>query len=155
MAETQNSLFQKCCSYLDSVDWKYGTDKSGDSDVVHFSASGDDLQMNCTIKFTEDIASFYSVIPVKFEDDDRVSGIMAVNEINKKLAFGSLDFDMLDGTVVYRVSNYFGDCTVDTGKVFMDLIQLLLHCVDKYNDKLFMLCKGMIDFSDFLKQIND
>ena len=37
----------------------------------------------------------------------------------------------------------------------MLLSMLLLHCVDKYNDKLFMLCKGMIDFGEFLKQIND
>ena len=63
-------------------------------------------------------------------------------------------FDSKEGIVIYRVTNCFNDCTVETGGIFMELIRILLRSVDDYNDKLFMLSKGMLNFSEFMEEIN-
>ena len=52
------------------------------------------------------------------------------------------------------MTNCFNDCTVETGGIFMELIRILLRSVDDYNDKLFMLSKGMLNFSEFMEEIN-
>lgn len=154
MAETQQTLFEKCCACLDDGGVKYSVDRIEDSDIINFTASGDDLQMNCTIRFIGGVVSLYSLIPARFSGEKLVEGIMAVNEINRKLVFGSLDFDSKEGIVIYRVTNCFNDCAVETGGIFMELIRILLRSVDDYNDKLFMLSKGMLNFSEFMEEIN-
>ena len=154
MAETQSSLFEKCCNRLDEAEWNYRKDKNGDEDIIVFTATGNDLQMNCIMRFNGEILTLYSRMPVVFEGDKLSDGLMAVNEINKKLALGSLDFDIEDGTVDYRVCNIFSSCTLYDGDIFLNLISLLLSTVDRYNDKLFMLGKGIISLTQFMEEIN-
>ena len=78
---------------------------------------------------------------------------MAINEINKQLGIGSLDFDMETGGVLYNITNFFAGCTLDSDEIFMLLIHLPLEIVDKYNDKLLLLSLGAIDFQEFLNKI--
>ena len=89
MAETQQTLFEKCCACLDDGGVKYSVDRIEDSDIINFTASGDDLQMNCTIRF--------------------IGGVVSLSS--------------------------------------------LIRSVDDYNDKLFMLSKGILNFSEFMEEI--
>ena len=50
MAETQQTLFEKCCACLDDGGVKYSVDRIEDSDISNFNAAGDDLQMYSTIR---------------------------------------------------------------------------------------------------------
>ena len=43
MAETQQTLFEKCCACLDDGGVKYSVDRIEDSDIINFTASGDDM----------------------------------------------------------------------------------------------------------------
>ena len=142
MSETYETLCGKCSAYLDKIGWKYSVEDGENEKVMRFSVKGNDLDMDCIIKF---IAAgtgltFLSPIPVTFKGDKIFDGLMAINEINKQLGIGSLDFDMETGGVLYNITNFFAGCTLDSDEIFMMLIHLPLEIA--------------IDFQEFLNKIS-
>lgn len=156
MSETYETLCGKCSAYLDKIGWKYSVEDGENEKIMRFSVKGNDLDMDCIIKFIAAGTglSFLSPIPVTFKGDKIFDGLMAINEINKQLGIGSLDFDMETGGVLYNITNFFAGCTLDSDEIFMLLIHLPLEIVDKYNDKLLLLSLGAIDFQEFLNKIS-
>ena len=81
----------------------------------------------------------------------------AAEHISLKFSYyktGTFDYDVSDGTVMFRVVNSFRNCPMS-----MEIIDYLVHItvgtVDEYNDKLVDLAKGRMTLDQFMSAINN
>ena len=91
-----------------------------------------------------------SPLSFKLDEDKRVEGAIAVCAASYGMADGSFDYDLSDGSIVFRMTASFRESTIGE-----ELIQYLISCtcamVDKYNDKFLALSKGVMSLEDFIK----
>ncbi|MBQ3552749.1 MAG: hypothetical protein IJA35_06360 [Clostridia bacterium] len=78
---------------------------------------------------------------------------MAIRIVNNGVVDGSFDYDVELGHIFFRMTNSFYDTTIGD-EVVVYIILSALHTIDKYNDKLLLLSKGMISLEKFIEQEN-
>ena len=146
--------YEALCNSLDGMGWKYT--KEEDELMVRVGVNGDDLPMDFIIKIDEgrQLIRVMSFLPFKFSGESIVDGSLATSQLNNLLADGSFDFDVSDGTVLFRMTASYKDSLISQ-QLFLHMIEYSCFVVDKYNDKLMMLAKGMMDIKDFFLQLAD
>lgn len=141
-------VFRTVCKMLDDNQWKY--DKDEEKLVIRCTARGDDLPISLLLRVEPErkIVLFTSHI---FEVDEAKRSEMAVAVVvaNYELTIGCFDFDIRDGELSYRVCIPYRDSILGS-MVFGDLLYTTCATVDKYNDKFFMLGKGMMKLDEFI-----
>lgn len=143
--------YRTVCSALDARDWKY--ERDNDKLLVHFGVNGDDIPMQFVIMVDADrqLIRLMSPMPYKIGEEKRMEGAIATCAVGWKMADGSFDYDLSDGSIVFRMTASFRESSIGEG-----LIQYLISCacamVDEYNDKFLALEKGAISISDFLEK---
>ncbi len=149
MANGKN-VYNTLCAALDERNWKY--EKHEEDLVVRFGVNGEDIPVGFAINVNDerDLIICFSRLPFSFPEDKRIDGCVAVSSVNYTMVSGSFDYDISDGSVTFRLINSYKGCTVDQ-ELFTFIVDLTCTMVDKYNDKFFMLSKGMISIEDFLK----
>lgn len=154
MNQATKQIYDSICAYLDGENWKY--EKFEEDGVIRYHVDGDDLKMPFVwfIDEAHQVIRVFSQLPFKMPEDKRVEGAVAVSCINDCIINGCFDYKMGDGTICFRMSQAF------MGSILGDeLYQYLLGCsiqtVDAYNDKLFMLSKGMLSLQDLLKSLQE
>ena len=157
MAETNTKsaklVYQTLCEALDERGWNYK--KEEEKLLVHFGVRGDDLPMDFIVFVDDkrDILRLLSPMDYKFPEDKRVEGACAACIASYGMANGNFDYDLSDGRVAFRINTYFKGSLLSK-----NLINYMISCavamVDKYNDKFFMIGKGMLSLADFIKQEN-
>lgn len=140
--------FDTLCRTLDEREWHY--DKHDEDLMVTCGVSGDDIPMQLIIRIMPErqLAQVFSPLPFDIPEDKRVDVAMATTMINDKLANGSFDFDLSSGRTVFRLTSAFMGCNLST-EVYDYMIGVSAATVDEYNDKIMMLCKGMLELSAF------
>ena len=151
MAENAKNIYESLINWLDRDNWRYK--RNDENHLIESGMGGDDLHMRFTIRVDEkrEIISYYSELPFKVPGDKMVDMAIAVNAINNSLLNGYFEYD-LAGSVCFKMSNAFAGCSGITDEVFAYLIFTATNTVDDYNDRLFMLTKGMISADDFLNE---
>ncbi len=153
-SKNARSAFQTLLNALDGMDWKY--DQDDEKLRVDFSVQGDDLPMDFTVMIDDDrqLVRLISFLPFKFPKETRVEGAIATSQINYKLADGSFDYDLTDGEVSFRQTSSFRASLISP-----KMLQLMVNCaactVDDYNDRLFMLSKGVLSLDDFIRALTE
>ena len=145
-------MYEAVCAMLDARGWHY--EKVEEKLMVRFDATGQDLPMTFIIRIDAErmLVVLTSLLPGPFPQALRDVGAIATSQINYKLADGSFDYDMRDGTVYFRLtSSYRSSLISQTALEYM--FECTLFTVELYNDKLFMLSKGLIDLDKFLKSL--
>lgn len=147
------SAFNTLLKALDAIDWKYKKDE--EKLRIDFSVKGDDLPMDFIMLVDADrqLVRLLSFLPFSFPQDHRAEGAIATSQINYKLADGSFDFDISDGTVLFRMTSSFRASLISEN-LLRYMVQCAIYTVDKYNDKLFMLSKGVTSLEQFFKDLN-
>lgn len=142
--------YQSVCQALDDRNWKYN--KDDDKLLISFGVNGEDLPLDILIyvDVQRSLVRVLSKLPFKMNEDKRMEGAVAVCAANYGMVDGGFDYDLSDGSILYRVAACFnGSC------ISKNLYQYLISCacvtVDKYNDQFLALNKGMISLSDFIK----
>lgn len=136
---------------LDQREWTYEKDES--KNLVHFSVNGEDLPIKYIMWVDEDrqMIRILSPLSVKFPEDKRIEGAIAACHASYALSDGSFDYDISDGSISFRLTNVFHE-----SEIGVNLIQYMISCtcvlVDEYNDRFFMLAKGMMDLQTFLSK---
>ena len=138
---------------LDDRDWKY---ERHDKDLLIKSGiRGDDLPVEylMIVNSRTEVVQFISSMPFKMPEDKRVDGALAVCVANFGLVNGSFDYDLSDGEIRFRLTtSYYGnDVSAD---VLEHMMIVAASTVDNYNDKFFMLSKGVITLQQFIEQEN-
>ncbi len=141
-------VYDTLCKSLDEREWHY--EKHEEDMVVTCGVSGDDIPMRLIIRVMPDrqLVQVLSPLPFDIPEDKRVDVAMATTMINDRLVNGSFDFNLAEGRTVFRLTTTFLESTLGVG-VFHYMIGVTAATVDEYNDKIMMLCKGMIELSAF------
>jgi hypothetical protein len=136
---------------LDSRDWKY--EKHEDKLLIKSGIQGDDLPVEyiMLVNPRNEVVQFLSSLPFKMPEDKRVDGALAVCVANYGLVDGSFDYDLTDGEIRYRLTSSYRDSELSP-EVFEYMMMVAASTVDNYNDKFFMLAKGMITIQQFIEQ---
>ena len=138
------------CSALDQRNWHYNKDE--DKFVTYFGVNGEDLPMQFIIRADEErqLIRLHSPLSFKIGEDKRVDGSVATNMMNYKMADGSFEYNLADGTIVFKMTASYHDTEISE-----DLIHYMIGCscamVDKYNDGLLALSKGIISINEFVQ----
>lgn len=132
---------------------KFKFDPHDDDLVISMTVHGEDLPQPTLVMVDADreVVRLLSPLPTKIPEDKRIDAAIAVATANYGLVNGSFDYDMSDGEIRYRVCQSFAQ-TVLNEETVRYLLGVIFLTTDEYNDRFFMLGKGMMSLEDFLKK---
>lgn len=136
---------------LDELKWKY--ERKDDMFAVKFSITSDDFPMSFVL-YVEAEPRLYMIsseLPIVVAQDKRAEMAVAVCRANYRLADGWFEFDVSTGKIYFKVATSFADSLISS-EVIKYLLNIAGSTVDKYNDKLIMIAKGMYKLEDFLNE---
>ena len=138
---------------LDNMEWKY--EKHEDDLLIKSGVKGDDLPIEfiMVVRPKNQVVQFISSLPFNMPEDKRVDGAIAVCVANYGLVDGSFDYDLRDGEIRFRLTCSYRESTLSE-ELFTYLIMVSASTVDNYNDKFFMIAKGMMTVQQFIEQEN-
>ena len=144
-------VYATLISMLDNIGWTY--DRHDDKLLIKSGVKGDDFPVEfiVLVNSRNEVVQFISSLPFKMPEDKRVDGAIAVCVANYGLVDGSFDYDISDGEIRFRLTSSYRE-TVLSEELLKYVIMVSAGTVDKYNDKFFMLSKGMITIQQFIEQ---
>ena len=145
------AVYNTLIKMLDSRDWKY--EKHEDKLLIKSGIQGDDLPVEyiMLVNPRNEVVQFLSALPFKMPEDKRVDGALAVCVANYGLVDGSFDYDLTDGEIRYRLTSSYRESELSP-ELFEYMMMVAASTVDNYNDRFFMLSKGMITIQQFIEQ---
>ncbi len=144
------NVFDVVRSALDGRNWRYDADE--EKKTIVLSVNGDDLPIRIFFIVDEERKLIRVLSPMSFKapEDKRVEMSVAVCAANLGLISGSFDYNIEDGSIMYRLVSTFRGCEVGTATVDF-LIDCICIIVDEYNDKFMAVSKGFMSIEDFIK----
>ena len=142
-------VYNNLINMLNTRNWKY--ERHDDDLIIKSGIKGEDLPINfiLLVKPQNQVVQFISSLPFNIPEDKRVEAAIAVCVANYGLIDGSFDYDVNDGEIRFRLTSSYRDSYLGA-----DLFEYMIMCaastVDDYNDRFFMLSKGMISIEDFM-----
>lgn len=151
--EQAKAVFDAFCRTMDRLDWHY---KKVKDLTLECGAKGDDLPMDLTVKVDEErrLIRLISLLPFSIPEDKRLDVVVAISALNNALIDGCFDLDLGDGSLFFRMTNSYADSELGT-EVFEYLLYSSCQIIDEYNDRFFMLSKGMLSLEQWISMIND
>lgn len=152
-AERADAVYKCLCDFLDGKNFKYGKEE-GDRAII-LQITGEDFPMTALFKVEEENERtfIFSKIPFEVQKEKLVDMVLATTYINQVLAVGTfcVDFD-----------NYY--CSFESNEVYTGLsgfspayaervIVSAFSAIEKYNDKLFAINKGLMTVKEFAAQL--
>ena len=136
---------------MDEHDWHY--EKDEENLEIECGARGEDLPMDIRIIVDADrqLIILLSVMPFVAPDTKRLDVAIATSIVNNKLVDGSFDYDVTSGHMIFRMTSSFIESEIDS-EVFTYMLMVSCHTIDEYNDKFFMLGKGILSINQFLEE---
>ena len=146
-------VYGTLCGMLDHIGWTY--DKEEEKFLIRSGVKGDDLPINFVVlvKPRNEVVQLLSAMPFNVPEDKRVDCALAICAANYGLVDGSFDYDLSDGQIVFRLTSSYRDSLLSE-ELFKYMVMVSAATIDKYNDRFFMLAKGMIDVRKFLEMEN-
>ena len=146
-------VYQMFKKHLEEKNFKF--DAHDDDLVITMTVHGEDLPQPTIIRVLDerDVFQILSPIPSHIPEDKRFDAAVAVSVANYGMINGSFDLDMSDGEIRFRVAQ--GYRGMELSDEFMDyILSIVFYTTDKYNDRFFMLGKGMMSLEQFIEQEN-
>ena len=142
-------VYQTLCEAIERREWNFGKDE--EKLLVHFGVNGDDIPMQfiLIVDAERQLIRVMSPLPFKMSEAKRMEGAIATCAASFGMADGSFDYDLSDGTIVFRMTASFRESLVGEG-LFQYLISCSCAMVDKYNDQFLALDKGIMSITDFI-----
>jgi hypothetical protein len=138
---------------LDNRNWKY--EKVEEDLIIKSGVKSDDFPVTFIIEVRpkNELVRFLSWMPFNIPGDKRIDAAIAVNVANYGLIDGSFDYDLNDGEIRFRLTSSYRNSALSE-----DLFEYMIVCatstVDQYNDRFFMLAKGMMTLEQFIEKDN-
>ncbi len=145
-------VYNALCKAIDNIGYRY--EKNDDSLSVSISLQGDDLVIEIAISVNEQLQLIQLFSPGVFLcPEDKLSDMTAaVNNVNCILGEGNFEYDTKYRRVVFKLTESYNNRDVNNEFV-KHLLWVLIYVVDLYNDKFFMVSKGVMN-PDNLLSIN-
>lgn len=147
--ELAKQVYATLCAAIDKREWNYQKDE--DKLVAYFGVSGDDIPMQfiLIVDAERQLIRVMSPLPFKMSESKRMEGAIATCVASYGMADGSFDYDLSDGTIVFRMTASFRESLIGEG-LFQYLISCSCAMVDAYNDKFLAIDKGLLSITDFI-----
>jgi hypothetical protein len=147
--ELAKQVYQTLCEAIERREWNFGKDE--EKLLVHFGVNGDDIPMRfiLIVDAARQLIRVMSPLPFKMSETKRMEGAIATCAASFGMADGSFDYDLSDGTIVFRMTASFRESLIGEG-LFQYLISCSCAMVDKYNDQFLALDKGIMSITDFI-----
>lgn len=143
------NIYDTLCEAIEKREWHF--DKDEEEMVVHFSVSGDDIPMQfiMVVDAERQLIRLMSPMEFKMSESKRMDGAIATCVASYGLADGSFDYDLSDGTIIFRMTASFRESIIGEG-LFQYMISCSCAIVDKYNDKFLAIDKGLMSINEFI-----
>ena len=147
--ELAKQVYQTLCDAIERREWNFGKDE--EKLLVHFGVNGDDIPMQfiLIVDAERQLIRVMSPLPFKMSESKRMEGAIATCAASFGMVDGSFDYDLSDGTIVFRMTASFRESLIGEG-LFQYLISCSCEMVDKYNDQFLALDKGIMSITDFI-----
>lgn len=149
--EQAKQTYDNLCKMLDERGWKY---ERVDGDLtIKSGIKGDDLPIEFLVRVNprNEIVSFLSLLPFNVDESKRVDMALAVCAANYCLADGSFDYNLSSGKIIFRLTSSYKN-SILSADLFEYMIMVSAATVDVYNDKFFMISKGVLSIQKFLEE---
>ena len=149
--ERAQRTYEALCSTLDAHGLHY--EKDEEKLLIECGTQGEDLPMDITIRVEAErqLIMLLSHLPFVVSEDKRLDVAIATSVANNGLIDGSFDFDITDGHMFFRMTSSFIESEIG-GEFFMYMLAVSCHTIDEYNDRFFMLAKGMMSIEEFINK---
>jgi len=146
-------VYDTIVSMMDAIGWKY--EKHEEDLVIKSGAQGDDLPMDLLLIVDpkSQIVQLISRMPFNVPEDKRFDAAVAICVANYGLKDGSFDYDINDGEIRFRLTSSYRE-SILSKELFVYMIGVSIGTIDQYNDKFFMLSKGVMSIQQFIEQEN-
>ena len=147
-------VYDTLCELLDEMELHYTKDDEDAYDgnlVLRFTMAGDDLPMQFIFVIDPDrqLIRVMSPLPFTTPEEKRLDMAIAICVASRGLPDGSFDYDISDGTVTFRQTVSFRESKIGKA-LFLYLLHWSNNIVDRYNDRLFAVSKGMLSLKDLI-----
>ncbi len=144
------AVFDTICRTMDNI--KISCEKDEEKLSVFGTIGGEDIPVRFIMKANPNNStiSFFSFLPFKTDASKRVDMAMAVSVANFGLANGSFDYNIKDGTIIFRIGVPMLGLEI-TEKFITHMFILGVKTTDKYNEKFLQISLGSLDFQTFLE----
>lgn len=148
--ELAKRTFDTLVNMFESRNLQY--DKHEEELIVRSGIKGEDLPIDfiVVVKPSNEVVQFLSKLPFNMPEDKVIDGAIAVSAANYGLVDGSFDYNVMDGSIIFRLTSSYRD-SILSEDLFEYMIMVSAATIDEYNDKFFMLAKGMIDIQKFIE----
>ncbi len=147
---TAQDVFASICRMFDSLGWQY---ERHDNDLaVKCTVNGDDLPMDIVliVHAERQLVTLLSPMPFPVPEERRRDMALAVAVANYGTVDGSFDFDLRTGEIRFRMTTSYIESNLSEA-VFMYMTTCAAQVIDVYNDRFFMLSKGMLSVERFME----
>ena len=119
--------------------------------IATLNVKGEDLPMRITIGIDVDrqLARVVSFMPFNMSKEKLLEGAIAAAVATYRLADGSFAYNISTGEIRFKLNAAFMDSQVGP-ELFAYMIDCACVVIDEFNDKFFMLDKGIIDIAKFI-----
>ena len=149
--QSAERVFNQICNMLNSINFRYDTDRRDEDFRIICTVNGDDIPMKMYIlvRPSREVVSLLSPMPFMTPEDKRVEMAMAVAVANYGLIEGTFDYDINDGEIRYRLTaSYYQNILSED--YFNHMLQMAAFWIDKYNDRFMMVAKGNMSLQQFI-----
>ncbi len=148
--ENTQKAIRGFCKMMDSLGWKY--ELKEEERLILTGSEGEEMNISLKMVFIEELEliTVLSTLPFEVPKDKRLDLAVAVCDVNNRLANGTFDLNISDGTIICRLCNSYAGSELSE-EVYKYLLFGACHMVDEYNDKFYMLSKGITDLKGFLE----
>lgn len=148
-----NEVFETLCSMLDHKGWHY---EKRDDLSIKSGVKSEDFPIDFVMRVNpkNQLVSFISCLPFQINEEKRLDVALAICVANYGMVDGSFDYDITDGTIFFRLTSSYRD-SVLSENLFEYMLVVAAATVDAYNDKFFMISKGMLSLQQFIESENE
>ena len=142
-------VYKTLCEAIERREWNY--EKDEEKLLVHFGVNGEDIPMNfiLVVDAERQLIRLLSPMPFKMSEAKRIEGAIATCAASYGMIDGSFDYNLSDGTIVFRMTASFRESLIGEG-LFQYMISCSCAMVDKFNDQFLAIDKGVMSINDFI-----
>lgn len=143
-------VYETICKMFDDMEYHY--ERHDEDLVITCKVHGEDIPMDMIFRVRADrqLVQIMSPLPFNIPEEHRMDIAMATTVINNMLVDGSFDFDLSDGSVMFRLTSSYIESILGK-ELFKYMLMVSATTVDVYNDKFLMIAKGMMSLEQFLE----
>lgn len=117
-----------------------------------FKVTGEDLAIPGFINVYNRCYDVKSYVPCDVGQDKMIDVILLCNYLNTLIPYGTVYYDTKPDAVIFRIEQFHDESLVSAEQVKIAVLTSL-NIIDEFNDKFFMLVKGMISLEDAMKKV--